>query len=463
MKRPRLVLVIMCIGYFLVLLDVTVVNVALPDIGRRLGAGVSGLQWVIDGYAVMLAALLLISGSIGDVYGHKRVVLGGLAVFGAASILCGLAPVIAVLVTGRVLQGLGAALVLPGTLAIISDTFPERHAQAKAIGVWAAVGSVALPAGPLIGGLLVQADSWRLVFWLNVPLVLVAGLAIMINVHDHEQPARRRLDWQGAVTGGLFLAVTVLAVIETGRAGVTLATMIMVITAVLLLAGFVVVERTRPDPMLPLGLLRRPSFTTANLVAGAMNFGTLGSLFLLTLYLQSVQHRSPLAAGVALLPAFVPLTVLSPIIGQLTARIGPRIPMTAGLVVAGAGVGLFVRLGPGSPYATLFPALLLWGVGLAVLTPAVVAAAIAAVGPGRSGLASGVNNTARQAAGAAGIAVYGAIAGAPSRAARFVDRVNLLGVVTAALFVAAALASLLLIPRLRAGRVGAAEPVETLP
>ena len=307
-----MLLVAMCAGYFLVLLDVTIVNVALPSIGSGLGADVSDLQWVVDGYAIALASLMLVGGAVGDLHGHRRIVLVGLGVFGVASLACGAAPSAGLLVGARVLQGVGAALLLPGTLAIISHAFPEPGEQAKAIGIWAGIGSLALPAGPLLGGALADAFGRQ----------------------------RRR---RGHEPRHLGHAVRV--------------------------------HPLPPDCAAPLGL----------------------------------------AAGVAMLPLFLPLTVLAPLAGRLTAHVGPKLPMAAGLLTAAVGVGLLVRAQAGSGYRTLLPALLLWGIGLGVLTPAVVAAAVRAVPARRAGLASAVNNTARQAGGAIGIAAFGAIAGSAAQ------------------------------------------------
>lgn len=439
-------LVVMCVGYFLVLLDVTIVNVALPQIGVGLGAGASDLQWVVDGYALALASLLLAGGTVGDLRGHKRVVLSGLSVFGVASLGCGLAPTTGVLVGARIAQGIGAALLLPGTLAIISNAFPGKAEQARAIGIWAGIGSIALPAGPLIGGALVQGLGWRAVFFLNVPIVLAAGVVAVRVVHESQEAQTRRLDRAGVVLGGLLLASVTFAVIEGGHGGLDGPVVIAIVAAIALFVDFLVVERSSPDPMLPLALFRRAAFSAANAVAGAMNLGTLGLLFLLTLFLQTVQHRSALAAGVAVLPLFLPLTVLAPLAGRLTARIGPKLPMTAGLVIAAAGVALLARLQPDSSYLTLLPAMLLWGVGLGLLTPAVVSAAVAAVEPDRAGLASGVNNTARQAGGAIGIAAFGAVAGTATNSDRFVVGLHTTGVATAGLFLVASIATLGLIP-----------------
>ncbi len=444
-SRP-LLLVAMCVGYFLVLLDVTIVNVALPRLGTELGAGVSGLQWVVDGYAVALASLLLAGGTVGDLYGHKRVVLTGLAVFGVASLGCGMAPGTGVLVGARVVQGVGAALLLPGTLAIISESFPGKGAQARAIGIWAGVGSVALPAGPLLGGALVQSIGWRWVFLVNVPIVAIAFAVTARVVRERGRSSAARLDRAGVLLAGLFLATLTFAVIEAGRDGLSASVLVAFVLAVVLLVGFVAAERTAPAPMLPLGLFRRAEFCTANAVAAVMNLGTLGLLFVLTQYLQTVQHRSALAAGVAMLPLFLPLAVLAPITGRVTARIGPRLPMGAGLALMAVGVALLSTLRPASGYLTVLPPMLLWGIGLGMLTPAVVAAAVAAVDPDRAGLASGVNNTARQAGGAIGIAAVGAIAGPAAKHSAFVSGLHVAGLVSAGLFGLALLVTLVLIP-----------------
>src|SRR5512133_961610 len=291
----------MCVGYFLVLLDVTVVNVALPSIGAGLGSSIAGLQWVVDGYAVALAALLLASGTIADRRGHKQIVLVGLTVFGIASLGCALAPETAVLIGTRVLQGIGAALLLPGTLAIISRTYPDSAEQARAIGIWAGVGSIALPAGPLLGGLLVQTLGWRWVFAINVPIVAIAGVIAARRIQPDRNQLGEPLDVTGTVLAALTLATLTFAVIEAGHSGVSSAAVVGLVFAVLAGLGFVAAELRPPAPMLPLGLFRRPAFSTANGVAAVMNFGTLGLLFLLTLYLQSIQQHTALLAGVAVL------------------------------------------------------------------------------------------------------------------------------------------------------------------
>jgi DHA2 family methylenomycin A resistance protein-like MFS transporter len=414
---PYGVLVVMCAGYFLVLLDVTIVNVALPSIGTGLHVPVSTLQWVVDAYALALASLMLPSGTVGDRFGHRRVVLAGLAGFGLGSLACGLATGAGALTAARAAQGVGAALLLPGTLAIISDTFPEQRAKARAIGVWAGIGSLALPAGPLLGGVLIDAFGWRSVFLINVPVVIAATVATAVVVRPGRPRPDLTVDRWGAALGVVLLVCATYAVIEAGRAGAPAApAFVAAVVAVAALALLIRVERRRGDEaMLPPDLMRRPRFATANVAAGVMNLGTLGTLFVLTLFLQSVQHRSPLSAGVALVPLFAPLAVIAPFAGRLIGRIGELIPAVAGLVLSGIGLAMLVLVHPASSYpAVLLPAFLAWGVGLGLLTPALVAAAVSAAPARRSGLASAVTNTARQAGGAIGIAVAGAVAGPPA-------------------------------------------------
>jgi DHA2 family methylenomycin A resistance protein-like MFS transporter len=440
------VLIVMCVGYFLVLLDVTIVNVALPSIGSDLGASVSGLQWVVDGYAIALASLMLAGGTVGDLHGHKRVVLAGLATFGVASVGCFLAPGTGLLVAFRVVQGVGAALLLPGTLAVITNAFPTRGERARAIGIWAGLGSVALAAGPLLGGALVQGVGWRAVFAINVPIVAVAFAVALRVVHESTDPHGRRLDVAGVVLGGLTLATVTFAFIQAGHGGIDVAVVVAAALTLALAAGFLSVERSRSEPMLPLALFRRRDFSTANAVAGAMNLGTLGLLFVLTLYLQRVQGRSALESGLAVIPLFAPLSLLAPFAGRLVAKIGSRLPMAGGLLIAAVGIALLARVEPHSGFAALLPGLLLWGIGLGVLTPAVVAAAVGAVPADRAGLGSAVNNTARQAGGAIGIAAFGALAGKPG-APGFVGGLHAVALITVALYCAAAVASMAAIPR----------------
>src|SRR5919199_1713483 len=448
--RRSLVLLIMTVGYFLVLLDVTIINVTLPSIRAALGAEVSELQWVVDGYAVALASLLLTGGTFGDLYGHKRVVLTGLSVFGVASLACGLAPTPDALICARVAQGMGAAVLLPGTLAIITGAYgKERAAQAWAISIWATVGSLALPAGPLLGGLLVETVGWRGVFLVNLPVVSLAIVASVRVVQENHRASGQRIDSPGVVLGAVMLATLTFTFIEGGSVGwISVPVLSAAVCAVIAFVAFVFVENRSQSPMLPLGLFRIPEFTGANAVAGLMNLVTLGTIFLLTLYLQVVQGHSALVAGVEMVPMFAPLSMLAPISGRLTGRFGPRLPMAAGLALGTLGMVLLKRLEANSGY---LPELLLpmvcIGAGLGLLTPAVVAAAMGSVPASRSGLASGANNTARQAAGAIGFALFGAVAGTPSAVSTFLEGLHTATLLGAGLWVGGIVLTLILVGR----------------
>ncbi|MGW7538722.1 MFS transporter [Amycolatopsis sp. NPDC054798] len=423
------ILFTMCAGMFLVQLDVTVVNVALPTLGSELHADVPQLQWVVAGYSVVLAALLLTGGALGDVLGHRGVVLAGLVVFGAASAACGLARSAGWLVAARAVQGVGAALLLPGTMAVLTGTFPGRAERARALGVWAGISALALPAGPLLGGILVQAAGWRPVFWLNVPIVAAAAVATRRLVPpDVRKPGR--VDVPGAAAAALALGAGVYAVIaKTPWAGWLAAAAAV---------AFVVVEKRSAEPMLPLSLLRSRQTAGANLVSAAMNFAGLGSVLVFTLYLQDILGAGPIAAGVAMLPMFVPLVLLGPVTGRLTAKFGPRPQILAGLLLGAAAMLNLLRIGPGTGYGTLLPTLLVLSVGMGLLTAAVVTAAVADAPGERAGIAGGINNAARQAGGALGVAVFGAVAGEPAAHASFVHGLHLLGFASAGLWLAAA-------------------------
>lgn len=490
--RRGVVLAVMCVGMFLVQLDVTVVNVALPHVGAELRTGVAGLQWVVTGYAVVLAALLLTGGVLGDRRGHRRVVAVGLVVFGAASLGCAVAPVIGALVAARVLQGLGAALLLPGTLAIVTRVYSEPAERARALGIWTGTAALALPSGPLLGGVLIAALGWRAVFAVNVPIVATALAATLrwcpadapgpgrtgrgratgasVRANGASGPLRGRVgagrgasvggpdpadggtkgrvDAPGAVCAAVALGALVYAVISAGSGGGGGA-IVAGGVAVLALGAFVVVEGRVPEPMLPLRLLRSRAFTGANTVAGAMNFVGLGMNFVLGLYLQEVLGLSPVRTGAGLLPFFAPLALLAPVTGRITARFGPRPPMIAGLLVGAAGLVSLPLMPSGAGYAGLVPPMLGIGVGMGLLTAAVVTAAMSAVPPDRSGLASGVNNTARQAAGAIGVAVFGAVTGSPADAHAFTVGVHTIVLAAAALWLAAAALTAWTIPAKR--------------
>ncbi|GAA1799562.1 MFS transporter [Actinomadura chokoriensis] len=434
--RRGAMLAILCAGMFLVLLDVTIVNVALPGIGRALDTGLPGLQGVVDGYAVAIAGLLLGGGALGDRIGHRRVTVAGFALFGAASLACGAAPGAGPLVAARVVQGAGAALLLPGSLALITALYPGRAEQARALGVWAGVSSTALPAGPLLGGLLVDTAGWRWIFLLNAPITAVAAAGVLALVREPRPPRPDvPLDRAGMVLAPLALGGLVWTVIAAGhghRASAVAAAGIAVAAG----AAFAVAERRAAAPMIPGGLLRAPAFLGANAIAFIMNLVSNGVLFVATLRLQQAGDRSALAAGAMLLPMAVPLALLAPVSGRLTARFGTRVPLAAGTAIAATGSPALLAAGPGGGYGALLPVLLAVGIGDGLIVTAVVAAAMRAAPPAHAGLAGGFNNTARQAGTALGVAVYGAVAGPALRPA-FVSGLHVLAWVSAGLWLIA--------------------------
>lgn len=433
--KSALVLFIMCGGMFLILLDVTIVNVAVPAITAGLRTSTAGVQWVVDGYTVALAALLLAGGTLGDRLGHRRTVLAGLVIFGAASAGCALATGPGALIAARAGQGIGAALLLPGSLAAIADAFPGRAEQARALGVWAAVSSLALPAGPLLGGLLVSELGWRAVFWINPPVAALCAAGVLAWVPAAPRSRAARLDTRGLALATVALAAAVYAVIAAGAGawpGAAAA------AAVSLAAGaaFFLTERTAPSPLLPVSVFRHPEFRAANASALIMNLTANGLLFVMTRYLQTVLGHGAFAAGLMLLPMAVPVAVLAPLAGRVTARHGPRPALAAGAAVAAAGMAALAFASPARGYWGALPALACVGLGLGMFGTPVVATAIRAVPPDRSGLASGVNNTARQVGTALGVALYGAVAGPPARVSHYVAALHWLGVFAAAAWLA---------------------------
>jgi DHA2 family methylenomycin A resistance protein-like MFS transporter len=435
-QKMRLLL-LMCAGMFLVQLDVTVVNVALPHIGAGLGGGLSGMQWVIDAYTVALAALLLAAGVACDRIGDRQVVLLGLAGFGVTSLLCGVAPNLAFLIAARALQGVSAAILLPSTLAVINRAFSQPTEKARALGIWAGVSALALPAGPLIGGGLVSSVGWRWVFLVNVPIVVI-GLALAPSLLP---PASERkptpIDVGGLFFAGVTLCALVLAAIEFGASGNRLVSVGSVVVAIASFLAYLVWERHSVHPVIPLGLWRDRQFAGANFVAACMNLVGIGLVFIFTLYLQGIRGDSPLFAGLMMLPLFVPLAVCAPLTGRLVARVGPRPPMLGGLGLGVTGAVSLWFLQPHSPYWVLVLPMAGVGLGMGLLTPSVVTAALTSVPQRLAGLASGVNNTARQAAGALGVAIFGAIVGSPRRPSVFTDGVQRVAVVSVVLWLLA--------------------------
>jgi EmrB/QacA subfamily drug resistance transporter len=412
------------LGSAIAAIDATVVGIALPAIGRDFHSGLATLQWVVTAYTLTLSGLLLFGGALGDRYGRRRVFLAGVAWFALASLLCGLAPSAPVLIAARALQGVGAALLTPGSLAILEASF-EPDDRGRAIGAWSGLGGVATAVGPFLGGWLIQAASWRLIFAINLPIaaaVMLIGWRHVPESHDSE--AGERLDLAGAGLVTIGLVGLTYGLIQGPVNGWSSAGVLAALGAgAVLLAAFAAWERRSRAPMLPLELFGSARFTATNLVTFVM-YGALGGvLFLLPVTLQQVAGYSPLAAGVSLLPLTVLMLLLSSRSGALAARIGPRLQMSVGPIVAGAGLALFVRLGSGGDYLTrVLPAVAVLGLGLAMTVAPLTATVLGAVPARHAGIASAVNNDVARSAGLIAVAVLPAAAGITGAAYQHADQ-----------------------------------------
>ena len=410
--RHPLVLASVCLGYFMAVLDSTVVNVALPDMARSLGTGIAGMQWVVDGYALLFASLLLTAGALGDRLGNRGMFVAGLALFTLASALCGIAPSLGALVAFRALQGVGAAVQVPASLALLRHAYHDPAERAQAIGIWAAATGVAVAAGPVVGGILTHAWTWRSVFLVNLP-VGVLGIVLTLR---HVPPVPPHQDGDLDLTaqalgiaalGGLTFGLIQGGVWGWASAPVILALLVAAVAAVLFYLG----ERRAAHPMLPPALFRDATFSAANAVGAILSFGFYGELFLMSLFFQQVQHRSPLAAGLALLPQTAVISLMNFVSGQVTARRGARLPMALGLAIGGAGLlGLALVSARASLFSVVGPMLAV-GMGASLAMPAMTHAAIDHTPKERAGIGSAVLNASRQVGGVVGIALLGALIG----------------------------------------------------
>jgi EmrB/QacA subfamily drug resistance transporter len=409
-KRQKvLVLLTMCFALFMAMLDNTVVNVALPTISRKLGAGVSGLQWVVDGYVLAFASLLLTGGILGDRYGRKKVFVMGLVGFTGASVLCGLSTTTSQLIAARALQGVGAALLMPGTLSIITATFPVEE-RAQAIGIWAGVSGIALALGPTAGGWLVEHAGWASVFFLNAPIGVIGIFVATRVVQESRSPNARKLDVVGLGLGtGLLFSITY-ALIEANQFGwgdkVILSTIAL---SCWLLVGFIVWEARNPDAMVPTGLFRIPAFATGTLVAFAISVAMFGTFFFFSLYLQLVRGYTAFQAGLRFVPLTAMIVFVAPNAGRLAQKYGSRWPLTFGLTMAGSGLLLLSRIGTHTNYLLVTPILMMMGIGMGSTMTPMTAAVMNSVGPARAGLGSAATNTAREVGGVFGVALLGTL------------------------------------------------------
>jgi DHA2 family methylenomycin A resistance protein-like MFS transporter len=399
-------------GFAVVQLDVTIVNVALDPIAKALGAPVAGLQWVVDAYALLFSALLLSAGALGDRLGPKRAFLAGFGLFALASAACGLATSTGGLIAARAIQGAAAALLVPPSLALLNHACGEdAGARAKAVGWWTAAGGVSIAAGPVVGGLLIGAFGWRGIFLVNLPVCVLGAALTVLFVPEAPVAHRRPLDLPGQVLAFATLAGLIGAVIEAGRAGwgepLVLGLLALGVAGA---AGFLAVEHRSVHPVVPLGVFRRPAFAAIVAIGVAVNFSYYGLVFVLSLYLQRAHGYSATQAGLAFLPLTATFIVSNLISGALVGRLGTRTTVAGGLLIAALGYALTSRLIPSTPYWAMVPGFILIPGGMGLAVPALTTALLSSVERGWSGTASGVFNAARQAGGAAGVAVFGALA-----------------------------------------------------
>jgi EmrB/QacA subfamily drug resistance transporter len=451
-------------GLFMIMLDNTVVNVALPTIQRDVGAGLSELEWIVSGYALTFAALMLTGGKLADLFGRRRVFVIGLAIFSGSSFACALAPNAGFLIGARVVQGVGAALMNPATLSIISAAFPPRQ-RGTAIGIWAGVSALALAIGPLVGGLLTEHVGWSAIFYINVPIGLVAIAASFLLIDESKDTTEgQRLDLPGLVSSAVGLFALTYGLIEANTYGWASGRIVGAFAlAAVALAAFVLFERRQRAPMLDLGLFRDGTFAGANVVLLLVALAIFGVFFFLSLYMQNVLGYSPVKAGLAFLPMTALITVIAPLAGRLSDRRGSRWLLAGGMMLLAGQLLYLSRLGVHESFWTLVPGMLMGGAGLGAAMAPATAAGLSGVPVDKAGVGSAVLNSSRQLGGSIGIALMGAImvheAGGRSTPAAFVHGLSVTLEVGAAIAVAGALVAVALVrPHVDRGATGGAPP-----
>ena len=400
----------MCFALFMIMLDNTVVNVALPSIQQDLGASISGLVWTVSGYTLSFAVLLATGGRLGDIFGRRRIFLIGVVIFALSSATAGLAPDATSLVVSRIIQGIGAALMMPGTLSIITDVFPA-HERGKAMGTWAGVSALALAIGPVLGGFLTEHVSWRAIFYINVPVAIGAVLATLFAVREsRDTSVGRDVDYAGVAVLTAGLTALVLALVEGNSWGWgSTQTIALIAVALISLPLFVAVENRVKAPIVQFKLLSDRDFLGAIVVASVISFAMLGVFFFLALYMQDILGYTPLEAGVRFLPSTLMIVAIAPVAGRLSDRYGPRWLIGGGLLIVAASLFSFSKIAVDSSYLDLLPGFMLLGIGIAMTMSPMTSAAMNAVPVQKAGIASGVLSMFRMVGGSLGVAVTGAI------------------------------------------------------
>jgi EmrB/QacA subfamily drug resistance transporter len=468
-NRKWWTLVAVSFGLFMIMLDNTVVNVALPSIRKDLGISISELEWVVNAYALTFGVLLLSGGKLADLLGRRRIFIAGLVIFTGASLWCGLAGSATSLIAARTVQGVGAALMNPATLSIITATFPPRL-RGTAIGIWAGVSALALAIGPLVGGVLTERISWSWIFFVNVPVGVIGVLAARAFIDETKDTSReQRLDLPGLLSSAVGLFALTYGLIETNtHAWGSTRVLSLLAVAVVALATFVLLELRQRVPMLDLSLFRNPTFTGANTVMGLVGLAMFGIFFYNSLFLQNVLGYSAIKTGATFLPMTLLIMLVAPIAGKFTDRIGPRWLMAAGMTLLTGSLLLFGTLDARSSFWNILPGLLVGGFGMAITMAPTTAAAMGSVPVDKAGVGSAVINSMRQVGGSLGIAIMGTLVatsvtvgqGAPGYAAQFVDGYHHALQVGAAILLAGAVVAVLTVRRTRHEEPQAiAEPV----
>lgn len=408
--RPRLVLIASSLAVLFAQIDTSVVNLAIRSIDADLHAGISAMQWVVDAYNLIYASFLLTGGTLGDLYGRRRVFVAGIFLFIAGTLVCALAPNAAILIAGRVVSGLGAACMVPMSLVLLTLAFPDRRERAHAMGVWASCNGLAFIIGPMLGGWLVDTIGWRSIFYLILPICAAAITLTYVGVRESAEPAGRRLDLPGQTLAITGLVAFAFAAIEGSHWGWTSPVILgVVMIALAAFALLVFVEARTPGPLLPLEVFARRTFSASLAIAGLMTFGMYALLFIMPLYFQSVRGATPFVTGLDMMPMPIAFFTVSQFAGYLNNRLGPRVVMTSGMLCMGAGALGLAAIGETTSLVLIEAALVVVGIGLGLNTAPVNGVAVAALPPTRSGTASGLLNTTRMVGATLGVAILGAL------------------------------------------------------